>query len=372
MNRNLVAAVALASAILGVCARAPAFAEKLVISDALGRKVTVETPVKRVALSFNFEEFSAVAGKEGWAKVIGISRALFAGWRPAIFSRYAAVIPNLQDMPDFGHTEDNSFSVEKVISLRPDVLFMSEWGWKAIESNRPQLEAAQIPVVIIDYNAQLLDRHLASTRAFGKVMGQEARAEEIARVYESSYNDTMARIAKAQPASKPSVYFELGQAGAETIGNSYSGTMWGKIASLVGATNVADGKLPGPWGPVSAEALIADDPTAIFIAGSSWVGKPKAVQTGYDATPEKTRATLAPYAQRPAWSGLKAVKSGDVYAIEHGLCRSLQDFAATRYIAKALYPQAFADVDPAKELADFHNKYLPVPFSGTWFVRWKP
>ena len=34
-----------------------------------------ETPVKRVVVNFNFEEFTAVAGKEGWAKVVGISRA---------------------------------------------------------------------------------------------------------------------------------------------------------------------------------------------------------------------------------------------------------------------------------------------------------
>jgi ABC-type Fe3+-hydroxamate transport system substrate-binding protein len=376
MKFVLRAAAVFGCAAAALCAQiSSASAAPTEVVDALGRKVVVETPVKRVALNFNFEEFTAVAGKDGWAKVVGISRAPFAGWRPAIFSRYAQVIPNLQDMPDLGHTDDNTFSVEKVIALKPDVLFMSEWGWKAIETGRPQLEAAGIPVVVIDYNAQLLERHLASTRAFGKVMGEGARAEEIATFYEGKHKDTQARVERAKaakPGATPEAYFELGQAGAETIGNSYSGTMWGKIATQLGAKNLADGKLAGPWGPVAAEAVIADDPDVIFIAGSSWVGKPKAVKTGYDATPEETRATLAPYAQRPAWSGLKAVKAGDVYAIEHGLCRSLQDFAAARYVAKALYPQAFADVDPAKELAEFHGKYIPVPFQGTWFIRWKP
>lgn len=375
MKLVLRAAAACGCAVSALCAvLSPAFADKTEVTDALGRKVVVETPVQRVAVNFNFEEFTAVAGKDGWAKVVGISRAPFAGWRPAIFSRYAAAIPNLQDMPDLGHTDDNTFSIEKVIALKPGVLLMSEWGWKAIETGRPQLEAAGIPVVVIDYNAQLLERHLASTRALGKVMGQEARAAEIAKFYEASWNDTMARVAKASAggAKKPVVYFELGQAGAETVGNSYSGTMWGKIATQLGATNLADGKLSGPWGPVAAESVIADDPDAIFIAGSSWVGKPKAVKTGYDATLEETRATLAPYAQRAAWAGLKAVKAGEVHAIEHGLCRSLPDFAATRYVAKALYPQAFADVDPAKELAAYHAKYIPVPFQGVWFARWKP
>src|SRR4051812_35209162 len=75
------------------------------ITDALGRKVEVKSPVARVVINFNFEEFTAVAGTEGWKQVVGISRTPWAGWRPAIFSRYSAVIPNLAEMPDIGHTD---------------------------------------------------------------------------------------------------------------------------------------------------------------------------------------------------------------------------------------------------------------------------
>ena len=116
-------------------------------------------------------------------------------------------------------------------------------------------------------------------RALGKVMGREARAEELAKLYEAKHRDTMERVAKAAPARKPVVYVELGQTGADVVGNSYSGTIWGKIVTQLGAVNLADGKLPGPWGPVNAEAVVADDPHHVFIAASSWVGKPKAVKT---------------------------------------------------------------------------------------------
>ncbi|MDD2926317.1 MAG: iron ABC transporter substrate-binding protein, partial [Rhodoferax sp.] len=141
-----------------------AWSATLEVTDALGRKVRVNSPVQRVALNFNFEEFTAVAGKDNWAKVVGISRAPFEGWRPVIFGRYAAVIPNLQAMPDFGHSEDNTFSAEKVIALKPDVLFIAEWTYKSLQTARDQIEAAGIPIVVIDYNAQLLERHLSSTR----------------------------------------------------------------------------------------------------------------------------------------------------------------------------------------------------------------
>ncbi|WP_374411389.1 ABC transporter substrate-binding protein [Hydrogenophaga sp.] len=365
LARGLLGTVLMAWCALG-------FAATIEVTDAIGRKVRVNTPVQRVIVNFNYEEFTAVAGKEAWAKVVGISRAPWEGWRPAIFKRYAAVIPNLQAMPDIGHSDDGTFSAEKVIALRPDVLFMAEWTFKAMQTARDQIEAAGIPIVVVDYNAQLLERHLASTRVMGKVMGSEARAEELAQLYERQYKDIMARVAKASGGTRKKVYFELGQAGADTVGNSYSGTMWGKIVTLLGADNLADGKLPGPWGPVNAEAVIADNPDLIFIAGSSWVNKPKAVKTGYEATPETTRNSLAPYAQRPAWAGLNAVRTGQVHAIEHGLCRTLFDYVAMQYIAKQLYPEAFKDVDPVASFRAYHEKYLPVPYAGVWMLGIRP
>ena len=346
------------------------------VTDALGRIVTVDLPVKRVAVNFNFEEFTAVAGVEGWSKVVGISRAPWEGWRPVIFDRYKAVIPNHASMPDIGHTDDGSFSAEKIIGLKPDVLLLSEWAYRALATQVGQIEGAGIPIVIIDYNAQLLERHLASTRALGKVMGREARAEELAGLYEQEYNDVLARVAKAKAKAagvRPKkVYVELGQAGADTVGNTYNHTMWGKIVTTLGAQNIATGKIPGPWGPLNAEAVIAENPDLIVFTASSWVGKPKAVRTGYDVTPEQTRAGLKPYAERPGWTELKAMKTGEVNAVEHGLCRALYDFVGMQYLAKRLYPEQFADVDPVANLKAYHEKYLPIAFSGTWMLPLKP
>lgn len=346
---------------------ANALASTVEVTDAIGRQVQVRLPVQRVVVNFNFEEFTAVAGKDAWAKVVGISRTPWEGWRPAIFSRYAAVIPNLQAMPDVGHSEDGTFSAEKVIALKPDVVFMAEWTFKSLETQRAQIEAAGIPVVVIDYNAQLLERHLASTRVMGRVMGTEARAQELAGLYEREYNNVMTRVARARGPRK-TVYVELGKGGAQAVGNSYSGTMWGKIITLLGANNLADGKLPGPWGPLSAETVIAADPDLILLAGSSWTNAPQAVKTGYQATAEATRASLKPYAQRPGWDGLKAVRSGQVHAIEHGLCRTLFDFVAMQYIAKQLYPEAFRDVDPVASFRQYHSQFLPVPYDGVWML----
>ena len=76
---------------------------------------------------------------------------------------------------------------------------------------------------MIDYNAQLLDRHLASTKALGQVMGAQIRAEELATLYEREYRDVMAQVERAKAGAAPrKVYVELGQSGADTIGNGRS------------------------------------------------------------------------------------------------------------------------------------------------------
>jgi hypothetical protein len=94
--------------------------------------------------------------------------------------------------------------------------------------------------------------------------------------------------------------------------------------------------------------VLGFDPQFIFIGASSWVNRPKAVRTGYDVAPESTRANLAPYAQRPGWPGLSAIRAGELHALEHGLARTLFDDTALLYMAKRFYPGAFEADDPGR------------------------
>ena len=148
--------------------------------------------------------------------------------------------------------------------------------------------------------------------------------------------------------------------------------MWGRLLEFAGADNIAAGRIPGAWGPLNPELVLAANPDAIFLAGSSWGNRPKAVLTGFDADITTTRARLAPYTQRHGWPELNAIRNGQLFAIEHGLSRALFDYTATYFIAKQLYPDRFADIDPVGELRQYHERYLPVTFEGTWMARLTP
>ena len=140
------------------------------------------------------------------------------------------------------------------------------------------------------------------------------------------------------------------------------------MASGLGSTNIAYGLVPDYGGQLPFENLLAADPNLIFFAGSSWPSYSSGVRTGYHVDLETTCKTLAAYAARPGYDKLKAVKSGAVYAVEHNLAWSLRDVYARQFIANQLYPDQFSDIDAVDGLREFHDRFLPVPFSGTWFA----
>ena len=338
------------------------------IIDAAGRSVVLRAPAERIVLGFNFEEYTAVAGPESWSRVVGINRGQWEVNRQALWRRYLPVIPQLAAMPDVGEIEEGSFSVERVLSLRPDLLVMLAMDYKE-SAPLAQLEAAGVPILLLDFQTQVTDKHVAGVLALGAATGRIDRAQALADLYRDRVADVARRVAGA---SAPRVYVELGAGGAGVVGNTYNNAMWGRMLETLGATNIAKGRIPGGFGQMSPEFVLASAPDYIFLTGSSWTNSPAAVRTGFDVDLATARASLAPYAQRPGWAGLPAIRRGELHAVDAGLARSLPDWTAMQYIAKQLHPAGFSDVDPVAGLRAYYDTYLPVRFEGTWMARLTP
>ena len=89
----------------------------------------------------------------------------------------------MKSVPDVGSTDDGSFSIEKVIAAQPDLLILAAWNYDALGEGVKKIEAAGIPVLTLDYNAQTVEKHVASTLTLGKIMGQSQRAQKLADNY---------------------------------------------------------------------------------------------------------------------------------------------------------------------------------------------
>jgi iron complex transport system substrate-binding protein len=70
------------------------------IADALGRSVVLKAPAERVVFGFNFEEFTAVAGVDGWERVVGVDRHQWENNPRASWVRYQVAIPPLPTLAD--------------------------------------------------------------------------------------------------------------------------------------------------------------------------------------------------------------------------------------------------------------------------------
>lgn len=370
MKRRTFLGTAMAAAATPLFTPALAAGSKTV-TDVLGRVVKVPIEPQRILLGFYFEDFHAIGGPGAYDRVVAISRPAWEGWRNSQWKAYTAVNPRLEQLVDVGEVDAGTFSIETAIAARPDVAIFAAWQYNALGDVVQKIEAAGIPVVVADYNAQTVERHTVSTHLIGGILGGESeeRGRQLAHHYGRAIEDVRARVASAQEngASAPRAYVELGSKGAGEIGNSYGNTMWGRVVETAGGRNIARNKI-AKWGPLNPEYVLAQNPQAVFIAGSYWVNRPNAVLMGFGVDPAVTRARLAPYAERPGWADLDAMKNGQIHALYHGGARTLHDFAYLQYIAKALYPQAFADIDPLQSLKDHYQEWLPVKAEGTFML----
>jgi iron complex transport system substrate-binding protein len=361
LSRRGLATLSAALALPAMPARA-----QIALRDAAGRAVTLPRTPERIVLAFNFEEFSAVAGPGGWDRVVGINRRQWAINRPAVWRHHLATMPRLADLPDIGAAENQTMSAERIIALRPDLLIIHAWGYQAQADVMARVEQAGIPVVCVDYNAQTQALHRAGTLALGAALGRQDRAVALADLYDSKVEALAARVARVT--QRPASYVELGSGGPQSVGNSYAGTMWGRMIELAGGRNIAEGRIRPGWAPLPPETVLGDPPDHVFLVGATWNDRPSSVRAGYGVTVAEARASVAPYAQRAGWAALPAVRNGNVSVLESGLARSLMDWIGMQFMAKRLHPEAFGDLDPGAELARWHAEWLPVPFDGAWLV----
>lgn len=354
---------------IGLLAVTPLRAE-IRLTDVLGRSVVLPRPPERVMLGFYFEDFLAIAGPGAADKLRAVSLFYWQGYRPGQYEAYLAAFPKIAGLIDVGDVDSGTMSAEKIVAARPDVVILSAGQYQYLGASAATIESVGIPIVVVDYNAQTVEKHVASTLAIGRVMGTEDRAQRLADAYQEAVTDTLRRVEGAG-APKKKVYIELGQKGPAEVDNSYGRGMWAGVVDMAGGLNIAAGQIAN-WGPLNPEYVLAAKPEVIIVAGSEWTTRPNAVLLGFGVDQAVTRERLRPYLARAGWSELPAVRSGEFYAVYHGGTRSLSDVVYLRFIAKALYPEAFRDVEPRKELEAYYAANLPVRPEGTFMLRLEP
>ena len=342
---------------------------EITFQDVIDREVTLEKPAERIFLGFYFEDFLAIAGPEAYSKVAIFPRASWKDYRQSQWATYTKVIPELESIADSGSIYTGTFDFEKLLTVKPDVALLAAWQYKSLGDKVALLERVAIKVVVVDFNAQTVEKHVASTRVIGKVMGVEQRAEKIATEYETTVADVQQRVANyldEHPAKR--VYVEIGTGGADEYGKSYSTSMWGKLLALAGANNIATGKFKGS-AHLTPEYVLSQDPEVIFVSGAHWSKYNDSALLGFGTTEAQAQARYVPYLKRQGWDKLSAIKNNDFYGMYHSGTRTIYDHVFLQYLAKSIYPEAFKDVDPKKNHQAFFERFMPLKLDGTFMIQ---
>jgi len=370
--RALFSAAALAVSIL--TAPAPAFAEKVSVTDVLGRTVAVEAPVQRVILGEGRQMYfvAALDRDEPFKRVVG--------WRddlskadPDSYKQYLARYPQIAKIPTFGGIKDGAFDIEQAIALKPDVLLMNIESKVASDEAQliDKLASLGIPVVYVDFREKPFQNTEPSMRLIGKLFGKEKiaedfiafRAGEIARVTET--------LAKVPGLKRPLVMMERAGGYSDDCCMSFGNENFGKMVEIAGGKNFASDLIPGTFGTVNPEAVVAANPDVVIITGGNWgayVPGGAWVGLGPGTDMVEARRKLAGLAKRPAYSQTKAVKDGRVHAIWHQFYNSPYQFVAIQEIAKWLHPELFKDLDADATLKTLHERFLPLPYEPGYWV----
>ncbi|MBB1466392.1 ABC transporter substrate-binding protein, partial [Vibrio sp. SG41-7] len=285
------------------------------------------------------------------------------------WTTYKKIIPELETIIDSGSIYTGTFDFERLLLTKPDVALIAAWQYESLAEKVEILETSGIKVVVVDFNAQTLEKHVTSARVIGKVMGTEKRAETIATEYANAVNTVKQRVTKhLENHETRRVYVEAGTGGPNEYGKSYSTTMWGNLLTMAGADNIANGMFKGS-AHLTPEYVLSQDPEVIFISGAHWAKHSDSALLGFDSTMEEVQTRYRPYLSRAGWKQLTAVQNGDVYGVYHSGTRTIYDHIFLLYLAKSIYPEAFKDIDPKKLHQIFFKNYMPQELRGTFMIQ---
>jgi len=336
------------------------------LTDVRGRTVNVTGPVHRIAID-----------DSRYLVALGLIHpqpaSLLAAWPQDVnrlgeetYAQFLQQTPGLAELPKVSSSAA-AFDLESVLAARPDLALLSlESG--VTDAQIAQLEAAGIPVAIVDFFVQPFENLEKSLLLLGRLTGRE----EQARAFVAFRNEHMRRIAEgvaALPAAdRPTVFVEAHAGMNGDCCNSPGKGNIGDYIAFVGGHNIGSDVIDQSFGKMNLEYVISRDPAVYIATGGPHLAKANGLVLGGGYTPDQARAALARVTARPGFAGLSAVRSGHAHGFSHQLINSPLDIVAIEAFAKWIHPDAFADVDPAATLEAINTRFLAVPYRGTWWI----
>lgn len=365
--------LALCAALAGFVISWQAAAEPVTLTDVTGRRVTVSLPVERVLLAEG-RQIHAVAALDREApfrRVVGWGEDLEKA-DPDSYRAYVELDPRAAVLPRFRSVSEGGFDVEKAIALRPDVVLLNHEAQRASAETQlvDRLASVGIAVLYVDFRHAPFQNTEPSLRLLGQLFDRSDIAERLIAFRAEQMARVTDRLARVPELKRPLVMLDRIPGYSDACCMSFGPENFGKMVDVAGGRNLGSELLPGTFGTINPETIVARDPEVVIVTGGNWNALAPAgawVGLGPGADLGEARRKLAALARRPAFQHSRAVADGRVFAIWHQFYNSPYQFVALQRIARWLHPQLFSDLDPEATLRELHERFLPVPYRpGYW------
>lgn len=287
-----------------------------------------------------------------------------------IWAIFAQKFPDMLAIPSLGLGGTNDMNPEKVLALKPDLVILPSLARydEADLRLKTMLDAAHIPVVKIDLRVHLLENTTHSVAILGEVLNQTARAQAFNRFYDAHMQVIHDRLASYH-GKMPTVLLQLhlGRRN-ECCVTAVKGSL-GELLSFAGGDNIASKTVQGVFGRLNEERVIMAQPEVYIATGAGAAEDQNDLKLGPAITPHMAQKSLRELtARQNGLRELKALHNGRTGVIWQNFYLSPWHVAATEFMAKTLYPDLFADIEPEQTLKQIFHDYLPIPYSGTLFA----
>ena len=303
------------------------------VQDLLGRQVALPRHVQRVAAA-GPGALRLIVYLQAQDMVVGVEDAENR-WDPA-GRPYIMAHPELRGLPSIGPGGPGNLpDAEALVQVNPDVLFLTYVDGRTADNLQSQ---TGIPVVVLSYGDDPFSQELLSSLELaGSILGTEERAAEVVAFVKETLADLDRRTADIPDSERPTTYVGgIGYKGAHGLESTESAF---PVLRAVHARNVAD-ELPAGHHMVDREKIVEWDPEIIFLDEGG------------------LELVLQDFAKSPDfYRSLTAFRKGQVYGLlpYNYYSTNVETALADAYFAgKVLYPERFADVDPAAKADELY------------------
>lgn len=348
------------------------------VTDLAGRTLEVPEQVRRIVLgeSRYLPALAILEGDRVTARLVAMLPD-FELTDPGGYRQYLERFPELARIPRVGHASADSFSVETVIALAPDLAIFSLEGHGPAAHNRAlieRLERAGVTVVFVDFRQQPLENTPRSMALLGQVLGRSDRAEAFNSFYRQALAEVTGVVAELPDDQRPRVFLHSRVGRHDSCCETMADGMMGHFIEAAGGRNLARERLPGVSGTINLEYLLSAPPDRYVATAIGSVDHRESSQQqpyvvmGAGISETAARESLARAVQRPGLAALPAIRQQRVFALWHHFYNTPLNVVAVQALAKWLHPERLAHLDPRDTLATLYRRFQPVALEGTYWV----